>query len=79
MAQTFKKAFENLKKREAPIAKGLITKLCKWNSPALFYMKMNGERPIMDRSEKNIDEVSVIETTFKGLGLHAWTGEPINL
>jgi hypothetical protein len=73
----FLKAFDKLNKTQALVVKEVITKLCKWGSPQLFYAKKRGDRPISEKSEKNVDEVAIIETTFRAFHLDAWTGETI--
>ena len=77
MAQDrFKTAYENLKLKDARTAKAVIMHQCKW-SPQLWSMKMTGERLLSPFSEKKVNEVSVVESTFKALGVDAWSGEPV--
>lgn len=84
--KNFSKAFERLTKSEASIAKEVITRKCKWGRGKkgngefqLFYAKKRGDRPISEKSEKNINEVLIIETTFRAFGIDAWTGEPLSI
>ena len=75
--QNFKKAFQELSKKDAPTVKLVITSRCKWKSPVTFYQKMRGERSILEGNFKDINEVAVIESTFKCYGIDAWTGEKL--
>lgn len=82
--KNFSKAFDALKKSEASVVKEVISRKCKWGNIKkangefqLFYAKKRGDRPISEKSEKNINEVAIIETTFRAFNINAWTGETI--
>lgn len=82
--KNFSKGFDSLKKSETSIVKEVITRRCKWGRVKktngefqLFYMKKNGVRPVLEHSEKNINEILIVETTFRAFGIDAWTGETI--
>lgn len=72
----FKTAFENLKGKDQKIAKDIIMRRNGW-SPQLFSMKMTGERELSEYSDKKINELQVVESTFRGYGIDAWSGKPI--
>ena len=67
----FRIAFDSLKKRDASIAREVITKRCEWGSQQLFYMKMRGARGIKE------GERVIIESVFRSVGLDAWTGKEL--
>jgi len=75
--ENFRKAFENLRKKDASIVKETITRRCGWGSFQLFYMKMRGDRTLQARNQKKVDEISVVETTFRAFGIDAWTGNEL--
>ena len=75
--ENFRKAFENLRKKDASIVKETITRRCGWGSFQLFYMKMRGDRSLQEWNQKNVDEISVVETTFRAFGIDAWSGEDL--
>ena len=68
--ENFKRAFEKLKVKEAPIVKETIMKRCKW-SHQTFSHKKGGKRSF------NVDETDVIETTFRAFGIDAWSGDDV--
>ena len=73
----FTKAFDNLKGHERRVVKEVIIRTCKLKSPVSFYQKKNGDRQISERSEKGVNEIQIIENTFKAFNVNAWTGEKI--
>lgn len=75
--RTFRKAFEALRKNEAPVAKKIIVDLCKWPTYNYFYQKMSGVRSLQEKNVKGVNEIRIVENTFKGFGLNAWTGEAV--
>lgn len=74
--EKFVAAFNNLRRGEAMIVKDTIIKRCKW-SPQSFSQKMRGVRLLSEYSPKRVNEIKVVETTFRAFNLDAWTGEPI--
>lgn len=77
MAKVFRKAYGKLSKGDAAVVRETVTKLCGWASTQSFYDKMNGNRPIIERNEKNKNEEAIIESTFRAFNISAWTGETI--
>jgi len=40
-------------------------------------MKMRGDRTLQAWNQKKVDEISVVETTFRAFGIDAWTGNEL--
>ena len=72
--QGFLKAWGRLGNHDSKIVKDVICKRAKW-SPQAFGQKRDGERAIHEFSTKKINEVLVVESTFRAFGLNAWTAE----
>jgi hypothetical protein len=68
--QNFKRAYGKLKFNEAPIVKETIMKKCKW-SHQTFSHKKDGKRSFF------VEEVDIVEATFRAFGIDAWSGEEI--
>ena len=73
----FKAGYESLRVKDQSIIRNVLIQKCKWGGASLFYMKMNGNRPISKRNEKNVDEISAIESVFRAFGINAWDGEAL--
>lgn len=72
--QDFSHAFGQLKKADSEIVKKVILEKCKW-SPQLWSLKKNGDRQLSKFSDKKINEILVVESTFRAFNLNAFTGE----
>lgn len=68
--ENFKRAYGKLKVHEAPIVKETLMKRCKW-SHQTFSHKKDGKRSFF------IEEVDIVETTFRAFCIDAWSGEEI--
>ena len=68
--ENFKRAFEKLKVKEAPIVKETIMKRCNW-SHQTFSHKKEGKRGF---SPGKTDDV---EMTFRAFGIDAWSSEDL--
>ncbi len=68
--ENFKRAFEKLKVKEAPIVKETIMKRCSW-SHQTFSHKKEGKRGF------SLEETDIVEITFRAFGIDAWSGEDI--
>lgn len=72
----FRPALRQLKVKDHAIAKRIIMETCKW-MPQSFGLKADGERALTDRNKHKVNEFEVVESTLRGFGINAWTGETI--
>lgn len=73
----FSKAYGKLQTNDAKVVKPILMRLCKWDSHQAFRGKLLGLRDCSEFSPKGINEVSIVESTFRAFGLDAWTGEQL--
>jgi len=72
----FKDAFDSLMTKDSKIVKDILMKRCKWESSQHFGEKMRGDRCCSKFSTKKVNEVVIVEATFRAFGFDAWTGQP---
>ena len=72
----FRAALGKLSINDHAIAKRIIIERCKWSAVS-FSQKADGDRGLTDRNQNKKNEFQVVESTLKGFGINAWTGETI--